>query len=93
MSYPANASALLEFRKPEVFDPMKRYPPSAIWQQSSRRRQIKLPRGRKQLTKKELEKYFGKAFSFVGSGGELSYEEGRARADAVQAQRVRGERL
>ena len=52
MSYPANASALLEFRKPEVFDPMKRYPPSAIWQQSSRRRQIKLPRGRKQLTKK-----------------------------------------
>ena len=88
MSY----SALLEFRKPPQDDPMKKYPPSAIWM-AKRKRRIKLPKDRKRLTKNELAKYFGKAFSYVGDGGMMSYEEGRARAEAVQAQRVRGERL
>ena len=83
-------SALLEFRKPPA-DIIK-YPPTAIWRQR-RKRRIRLPKGRRQLKGKELEKRFGKAFSFVGDGGMMSYEETRARADAVQAQRVRGERL
>tara|TARA_R100000654_G_scaffold6346_2_gene16708 strand:- start:8680 stop:10677 length:1998 start_codon:yes stop_codon:yes gene_type:complete len=83
-------SALLEFRKPPA-DIIK-YPPTAIWRQK-RKRRIKLPKGRRQLKGKELAKRFGKGFSFVGDGGMMSYEETRARADAVQAQRVRGERL
>ena len=83
-------SALLEFRKPQA-DIIK-YPPSAIWRQR-RKRRIRLPKGRKQLTKNELEKYFGKGWSFGSDSSMMSYEETRARADAVQAQRVRGERL
>ena len=82
-------SALLEFRKPAA--DIVKYPPSAIWRTRKKRR-IRLPKGRRQLTKNELEKRFGKAFSFVGDGGMMGYEETRARADAVQAQRVRSER-
>ena len=82
-------SALLEFRKPAA--DIVKYPPSAIWRTRKKRR-IRLPKGRRQLTKNELEKRFGKAFSFVGDGSMMSYEETRARAEAVQAQRVRSER-
>ena len=42
MSY----SALLEFRKPPQDDPMKKYPPSAIWM-AKRKRRIKLPKDRR----------------------------------------------